>query len=92
MRRSSLVGDDGVTYLFDVPDAALRPCRIVATQLGAGAWVDACSPVATVRALTGLGGAVYLIGPAADALEWLVGRSRSTCSDAPTCRGCCVRR
>ena len=53
-----LVGDDGVTYLFDVPDAALRPCRIVATQLGAGAWVDACSPVATVRALTGLGGAV----------------------------------
>ena len=29
------VSDDGVTYLFDVPDAALRPCRIVATQLGA---------------------------------------------------------
>jgi hypothetical protein len=64
-----LVGDDGVTYLFDVPDAVLRPCRIVATQLSAGAWVDACSPEGTVRALTGLGGAVYLIGPAADALE-----------------------
>ena len=65
------VGDDGVTYLFDVPDAVLRPCRIVATQLGAGAWVDACSPEATVRALTGLGDAVYLIGPSVDSLEWL---------------------
>jgi hypothetical protein len=64
-------GDDGVTYLFDVPDAVLRPCRIVVTQLGSGAWVDACSPEATVRALTDLGGAVYLVGPAVDSLEWL---------------------
>ena len=66
-----LVADDGVTYLFDVPDAALRPCRIVATRAGAGAWVDACSPVATVRALTVLDGVVHLIGPATDSLEWL---------------------
>ena len=79
------VGDDGVTYLFDVPDAVLRPCRIVATQLGAGAWVDACSPEATVRALTVLGDAVYLIGPAADSLDWLAEDRFDTleCPDLP---------
>ena len=80
------VDGTGATWVFDVPGAAQRPCLVIATQLGAGGWVDACSSLPTVRALTGIGDGPALIGPAADDFE-VLSDARAAGLGCPDLRG-----